>query len=374
MKISFYMPFKPPGHKNPSGDLITGMGLYDFLAAQNHSVTLASRLRCRWIYLKPWKLPQLWLEQARVTHKLRNDRPDIWFTYHSYYKAPDLLGPHCSRRLGAPYVIFQGIYSTKRRRKLKTLPGFLLNRKSLCAARLVFTNKRSDELNLKRLIPQERVKYIAPGLSPDDFPHDPGARDELRQEWQVGNRLVVMTTAMLRPGVKTAGVRQVIESCIELVHRNHDILLVVIGDGTSRASLESLGRQGLGENIRFLGKIPRSELFRYYSAADVFAFPGIEESLGMVYLEAQSTGLPVVAFSDWGGREAVSHEESGLLSPAASPEKFTAHIETLLENPDLRAGLGSTGASRIRSNHDLAVNYRTIDDELRGLVGPSGRT
>ena len=73
----------------------------------------------------------------------------------------------------------------------------------------------------------------------------------------------------------------------------------------------------------FLGKIPRPELYQYYSAADIFAFPGIEESLGMVYLEAQSCNLPVVAYQDWGGREAVVHGQTGLLSPAAHPSLFT---------------------------------------------------
>ena len=54
---------------------------------------------------------------------------EVWFTYHSYYKAPDLLGPVASKRMKIPYVIFQGIYSTKRRRKLNSLPGFYLNTK-----------------------------------------------------------------------------------------------------------------------------------------------------------------------------------------------------------------------------------------------------
>ena len=71
---------------------------------------------------------------------------DLWFTYHTYYKAPDLLGPYATSKLTIPYVIFQGIYSTKRRRKLKTLPGFYLNRDVLRAARHVFINKTVETL------------------------------------------------------------------------------------------------------------------------------------------------------------------------------------------------------------------------------------
>jgi glycosyltransferase involved in cell wall biosynthesis len=368
MKLSFYMPFKPPGHKNPSGDLITGMGLYDFLASQGHELSLASRMRNRWIYLKPWKLPQLAWERTRVTHALRNKPPELWFTYHSYYKAPDLLGPYCSKKLSVPYVLFQGIYSTKRRRKLLTLPGFLLNRATLTSARMIFANKRSDELNLKRLVPEERVCYIAPGLSPESFSHDPLARKLLREEWATENRRVVMTTAMLRPGVKTAGVRQVVASCGELKRRGHEIVLIVIGDGDRRAELERAGRRELGEDIRFLGKINREELYRYYSGADVFAFPGIEESLGMVYLEAQSTGLPVVAYSDWGAREAVVHGQTGWLSEFTDPDQFTDNIEELLVHDELRRSMGVAAAQHIRENHDLSVNYRSLNTALENIT------
>jgi hypothetical protein len=104
-----------------------------------------------------------------------------------------------------PYVLFQGIFSTKRRRDLKTLPGFLLNRRTLLAARHVFTNKAVDLRNLKRLIPEERITYVAPGLRPAEFSFNPDARAQLRREWDAGDDPVVLSVAMFRPGVKTEG-------------------------------------------------------------------------------------------------------------------------------------------------------------------------
>lgn len=368
MDISFYMPFKPLGHKNPSGDLITGMELYDFFSRQNHDIRLASTLRSRWLYLKPWQFINIALERKKIIRSLKASPPDIWLSYHTYYKAPDLLGPVCSSKLKIPYVIFQGIYSTKRRRNLKTLPGFLLNREALNAAQLVFTNKKTDELNLKRLLPEERIKYISPGLTPDQFNFDLVSRRALREKWAIGDRRVVMTTAMFRPGVKTIGVKKVIDSCIELRKRGLDILLVVVGDGINRDILEEEGKKILSDNILFLGKIPRLELYRYYSAADVFAFPGIEESLGMVYLEAQSSGLPVVAYEDWGAKEAVIAEQTGLLSPAAHPEQFTKNIETLLLDSDLRSSMRETAKRHIRANHDSAVHYKSVMLAMQDVI------
>ena len=368
MKISFYMPFKPFGHKNPSGDLITGMELHDFLTNNDHKVEIASTLRSRWLYLKPWQFVSVARERGRVVNALKKYPSDIWLSYHTYYKAPDLLGPICSARLSTPYAVFQGIYSTKRKRNLKTLPGFLLNRRALQAAQVVFTNKKTDELNLKRLLPEERVRYIAPGLVPQQFTFDLVARRALKEQWNVGSKKVIMTTAMLRPGVKTSGVRRVIDSCVALKERGHDIILIVIGDGTNRSLLEEEGKQRLQNRILFLGKIPRHELYRYYSAADVFAFPGIEESLGMVYLEAQSAGLPVVALKDWGAREAVIHNETGLLSSAQEPDNFTKDIEQLLVNREQRIKMRNAAKQHIRNHHDSSINYQAVNTTLQEVV------
>lgn len=368
MDISYYMPLKPPEHQNPSGDLITGRELRDFLTSLGHRVELASTTRSRWIYWKPWDYLKIRKERAHVCAALRPNPADLWLTYHSYYKAPDLLGPACCRNLQIPYVIFQGIYSTKRKRNLKTLPGFLLNRAALLSADLVVTNKKKDKKNLLRLLPDTRVLYVAPGLRPDQFAFADEARKQLREAWDNGETPVILSAAMFRPGVKTAGIRQLISSCQELQKSGQDFLLVIVGDGRNRAELEQRARRKLGTRCLFAGTVPRQELYRYYSAADLFAFPGIEESLGMVYLEAQSAGLPVVAFKDWGASEAVLDGRTGLLTPASQPEMFTGAIRTLLNDTGLRKKLGRQAREHVGTSHDLEKNYHFLDRQLRDTV------
>lgn len=370
MKIAYYMPFKPMDHATPSGDLIIGTELYKFLQGQGHSLDLASRLRCRWIYYRPRALVQLWREKNRILQAYRQTKPELWLSYHSYYKAPDLLGAICSKKLAIPYVIFQGIYSTKRRKHLKTLPGFLLNKKVLQAADHIFTNKKRDLTNLQRLLPDHRLSYIAPGIHPELFTFSDSWRMALRARLAIGEETIIMTAAMMRPGVKTTGLSRVIESCSELVQKGLPLRLIIAGDGSCRAELEQQAARLLPQRVQFLGRIARAELYQYYSAADIFAFPGIEESLGMVYLEAQSCRLPVVAYQDWGGGEAVVHEQTGLLSPAASPTLFTAHIGQLIENPARRHALGHAAAEHIRRHHDLARNYRQMEQTLRTVISP----
>ena len=368
MDIAYYMPFKPMGHQNPSGDLVTGTELFDHLAEQNHTIKLASRLRCRWIYYRPGIWFQYFLEKRRIIKRCRTRKPDLWVSYHSYYKAPDLLGSSCSKILKIPYVIFQGIYSTKREKKLTTLPGFLLNRKVLLSADLVITNKKKDLKNLRRILPGERVTYIAPGINPDSFIFSAKSREQLRQKWNSPDEMIILTTAMFRPGVKTEGIKQVISSCAQLATTSRDFCLWICGDGACRKELRKTADKLLPGKVRFLGKIPRNEMYRYYSAADIFAFPGIEESLGLVYLEAQSCRLPVVACSDWGGGEAVIDHRTGLLSSAADLHGFTANIDRLLTDRELRNNFGENGAGHIRTKHDLKQNYIFLEKKLQTLV------
>ncbi|CAG35349.1 glycosyltransferase family 4 protein [Desulfotalea psychrophila] len=363
MKIIYYMPFKALDHPTPSGDLIIGRGIFAHLSKE-HQLEVASSLRLRWLYRRPGLCWACLLEILRITRKYRKESPDIWLSYHSYYKAPDILGALCSRRLGIPYLLFQGIYSTKRRKKLSTLPGFLLNRYVLRQANLVITNKRRDYKNLRRLLPEDRLLYIAPGIYPEAFYPDATARTALRQSWGVPREgKVIISAAMFRPDVKSEGIKRVIASMITLKAAGKKFLLVLIGDGLCREELEAYARP-LEDQVIFMGRIERNEIYRYFSAADLFIFPGIHEALGMVYLEAQSCGLPVIAYGDWGAGEAVIDGETGLLSSAQEPEQMTNNITYLLEHDDIRRKMGKNAQAHIRCHHDIEKNYAILSETL----------
>ena len=141
MRILFYAPFKPQGHANPSGDLAIAASICGYLEQAGHEVRHAGGPRMRWIYWKPWAWPRVATALCRERRVFHRQPADLWLTYHTYYKAPDVLGPPLCRRMGIPYVIFQGIFSTKRRRRIRTLPGYLLNRMALLSARHLFTNR-----------------------------------------------------------------------------------------------------------------------------------------------------------------------------------------------------------------------------------------
>ena len=371
MDIFFYAPFKPLNHPHPSGDLVTARGIVDFLVQRGHQVFPVSNLRCRWIYWKPWIWVKLIWERRQILQKMSGTSPDLWFTYHSYYKAPDLLGPGISQKLNIPYVIFQGIYSTKRRRQWTAEPGFYLNKNSLCAANHVFSNKLVDLLNLKRLLPENRITYVAPGIFPGEFSFDENARERLRRNWNVKDDPVIFSAAMFRRDVKTEGLTWVIRACGELYRQGQNFRLVIAGDGREKEKLRQMADEHLADRVLFLGKVPRKDMYGYYSAADVFVFPGIRESLGMVYLEAQSCGLPVVAFNNAGVPEAVQDGKTGILVPMYDLESFVDAVKRLMVDKRLRRRMGSAAKTYVRHFHDLNKNYQQLELSLNAIAKSS---
>ncbi len=367
MKICFYAPFKPLTHPNPSGDLIIAKGLYSFLSNLGHRIKTVSPLRSRWIFWKPWKWFSILQEKQRAEKLVNDFLPDIWLTYHTYYKAPDILGPYVAQRQKIPYVIFQGIYSTKRRRDLWTGPGFLLNRKALRMASHIFSNRKEDEINLRRIIPENRLSYVPPGIFPKDFQFDSSARSELRRKWNIGETPLVLSAAMFRADVKTEGLSWVIRACGELFKQGTDLFLAIAGDGKQKHILKKLAEQYLPGKVIFAGKIQRNQMYRFYSSGDLFVFPGIRESLGMVFLEAQSCGLPVVAFNNGGIPEVVRDGETGFLTPLFSEQPFLSAIKNLLDNRHLAKNMGKSAGEYVREKHDLDINYRRVDHMLKQI-------
>lgn len=368
MRLAFVTPMRPLTHPRLSGDVTIAQDLFHFFQERGHQPIPAGQISTDRIWEQPWRWPRL----AHEARRLRALLPtvDLLFTYHAYYRAPDLLGALAARRRTPriPYVVFAPAYATKRRRHWRSRPGFELNKRALRQADLLVTNKRPELENLRRLVPEERLLYIAPGIRTERFAPDPDARARLRAVWQAGDDPVLAAVAMLREDVKAQSLEWTIRTAGRLLRQGLPLRLAVAGDGPARPRLEQLAARELPGRAHFVGRMERFQLQEFYSAADLFVFPGIREGLGMVYLEAQCCGLPCVAWDDDGAPEVIRHNVSGLITPAYDGEAFAAATATLLRDPSLRLAMGRAAREYVLANHDVTRNYGQMEARILELL------
>jgi phosphatidyl-myo-inositol dimannoside synthase len=153
------------------------------------------------------------------------------------------------------------------------------------------------------------------------------------------------------------------------------VALLLVGGGPYRDRLARLsGELGLGDDVVFTGSVPFAALPEHYAAGDVFAMPcrtrhhGLDvEGLGMVYLEASATGLPVVAGASGGAPDAVLTEETGYVVDGTDVDAVAARLIELLEDRPLAARLGSAGRAWVERDW----RWDVVASRLSQLLDPA---
>jgi hypothetical protein len=334
-RVAFYAPMKSPHHAVPSGDREMARNLITVIGAGGAHVDLVSELK---IYDKHGNTDvQQDLRaqaQAEATHLIR-DMPaaDLWVTYHNYYKAPDLIGPTVARARGIPYIQIESTRATSR----LTGPwaGFAQSAHDACdAADVIFYLTDYDLGTLERdRFGDQQLAHLPPFLPTVTLPPASGLTGP------------ILATGMMRAGDKLASYQIIAET---LRHLPGDWQLQIVGDGPARAQVEAM-MAPYEDRVTFLGQRNRAELAQAYAQASLFLWPGVNEAFGMVYLEAQSHGLPVVAQDRPGLRDVLA--PGSYPAPDAGPQALADQISHLLGNPDLRAKRGSDARAFITATH-----------------------
>ncbi|MGV9371513.1 glycosyltransferase family 4 protein [Micromonospora tulbaghiae] len=191
------------------------------------------------------------------------------------------------------------------------------------------------------------LRRLAPGVDVDTYhPEVDGGR--VRSRLGLADRPVVVCVSRLVP---RKGQDMLIRALPEIRRRVPDAALLVVGGGPYRSTLEKLARQtGLERDVVFTGSVPSAELPAHYAAGDVYAMPcrtrnrGLDvEGLGIVYLEASATGLPVVAGDSGGAPDAVREGETGYVVGGRDVAQLADRVATLLADRDLARQFGAAG-------------------------------
>jgi len=200
---------------------------------------------------------------------------------------------------------------------------------------------------------QRSMVKIAPGIDVDHFsPIDSSA---LRESLGIAKKKVIVSVGRL---VHRKGQDHLVESMPEILKSVPDGHLLLIGEGPYRDHLQKLvDKHNLHSSVTFIGRIQYKDLPLYLCAGDIFAMPsrsrlmGLEvEGLGIVYLEASSCGLPVLAGNSGGAPDAVVQSKTGLVVDGTDNNQIAAAAIELLTNSTESQLMGVTGRQWIVEN------------------------
>ncbi len=369
--VAFYAPLKSPNHPLPSGDRTMARLLMKALDRAGYPPHLASEMRTldkagdlqQQEHIRQRSLA----EAARLIEHYKalpeQSRPCLWFTYHVYYKAPDWIGPCVAEALNIPYAVAEGSRAAKRAHG----PWALGNEgaeSALDQADAIFVMTAHDREALEAARPPHQVLVdFPPFLDMQDWPApntppSPGSVPRL------------LTVAMMRKGDKLASYSILAAALERLQHLPWS--LDIVGDGETYEEIVQRFSHFAGR-VRYHGRIEsRADLKSLYERADLFVWPAVNEAYGMVLLEAQVMGCPVLAGAYGGVASVVKHGETGVLTQPDDIAAFADALSALLQDRDRLRNFGANAMRFVRQERDLDHAALRLRHAIEPLTAGAG--
>jgi len=263
-----------------------------------------------------------------------------------------------------PYIVYTHgldiLHPQSNDRKKHWLKKILQNAEQVIA-NSSFTANEVNKLGIQ----QEKIKIINPCLDLSEY-QEPTEEDikKLKSKYNLENKKVLLTIGRL---VERKGIDMVIKSLPEVLKQIPNLVYVIAGNGSDKKRLEGLIKEcNLENKVIFVGKIELEKLNLYYSLADIFIMAsrqlanGDVEGFGIVYLEANLYGKPVIAGRSGGVPDAVEDGVNGLLVNPESVEEISKAIIKLFQDQELYNSLAEQGRTR--------VNGKFICRDFGGLL------
>jgi phosphatidyl-myo-inositol dimannoside synthase len=268
-------------------------------------------------------------------------------------------------RTGIPYCCYthgEDINIATTSRELKWLTRRVLRIANAVIANSNFTR---DLLLNDWGIPPERVRLLHPGVDCEYFrPAPPDAEVRKRLGWE--GRQVILTVGRLQ---RRKGQDVMIEVVARLRERFPNVLYAVVGDGDERPRLNDIvARLGVAPHVQFLGEVKDSELLHCYQQCDVFALPNRAvgkdvEGFGMVLLEAQACGRPVLTGASGGTAETMRNGETGVVVACDRADEPATALAQMLDDGEKLDRMGRAGREWVGGK----FNWPALASEARGV-------
>ncbi len=368
MRIAFYAPLKGPDHPVPSGDRQMARLLVAALVAGGHSISMASRLRSFLPECDPVRQCEIERDAEAEARAIESAwsadetlRPDLWFTYHPFYKAPDFLGPRLTKAFAIPYVTAEASNAPKRaigpwaswHQVIET---------GLKAASVHFCFTDRDREGLEALLGVDaHLIALPPFIDASAFmgaaPRRPGRKT-----------IELIAVAMMRAGDKMRSFAFLADALSRLPE-TLSWHLSVVGDGMARTGVEAAFRPLDKGRVSFLGLLDAAAVGAALRCADVYVWPGFNEAFGVSYLEAGAAGLPVLALCCGGIGSVVRHGETGLLVAEGDIDAYTGSLADLIVDEALRLRMSEAAKAFVVNERTVARAAAILDCGLTEALG-----
>jgi phosphatidylinositol alpha-1,6-mannosyltransferase len=214
------------------------------------------------------------------------------------------------------------------------------------------------------------LQRLAPGVDVDTF-HPGVDGSAVRARHGLTGRPVIVCVSRLVP---RKGQDMLIRALPAVRRRVPDAALLLVSGGPYRPKLERLAReQGVESDVVFTGSVPWAELPQHYAAGDVYAMPcrtragGLDvEGLGIVYLEASATGLPVVGGDSGGAPDAVREGETGYVVGGRDVEALSVRLIDLLTDEARAKAMGEAGRAWVEEEWQWPTQAARLEALLAG--------
>jgi len=378
MNILFHAPMKSPNHPVPSGDRTIAQLVLDAFAVAGHHAHLVTEERFYDGVGDPDTQDRFYQLGMLIADRIITDvqsghlaKPDIWFTYHLYYKAVDWIGPVVCQALKLPYVAMEASFAAKRAKGGWAKSHELLEA-TLARANGIIT---INPVDLPALWPMVQGDWVLHKLKPFCDERVWYATDQQDTRIQVGADLGIdtntpwfCTVAMMRSGSKNLSYLMLADIWRSLPP--HTGQLLIVGDGEKREDIEAaFAGHAEGNFVHFLGELPAEKTREIYAACDGKIWPAIDEAIGMVFLEAMACGCPVIAGDEGSVARIVGKHGGATLIKARDIAAFTEAILTYAkENPFVHRQRQTAALEHILLHHDRSAAAYRLDAILNEVV------
>jgi phosphatidylinositol alpha-1,6-mannosyltransferase len=312
-----------------------------------------------------WPTPEI---ARRVRRAIRDTQAEVVLFGATYPLG--LLGPGLAKR-GTPYLTAAHGFEYW----LSIVPGphTLMRRATSRAARVPVMCSEFIARRVRTAVPKGiPVDVLYPGADLEMFRPDLPTAD-LRALHGIGDRPLVVCVSRL---VARKGQDMLIRGIARVRRRVPEAVLLIVGGGPYRDTLEALAAEAPAGSVVFSGQVSEADLPRYYAAGDVFAMPcrsrlgGLEvEGWGNVFIEAAACARPVVVGDSGGARESLVDGSTGILVDGTEVAEVADAVADLLADPARAREMGLAGRARVERDHAWPTIAATLGGWLREAAG-----